>query len=108
MVQLMKVVEKCSPPRSVLEIFSDIAGCKWSLAVLKAIDSGYRRPGVLQKCIRGISTKVLNQRLAKLCRYHLVTKTVYPVIPPKVEYRLSSSGEKFIGLLRRIEKFRLS
>lgn len=103
----MKSLAKKTSKKSTLEIFGDIAGCKWSLAVLGAIDSGVYRPGILKRSIGGISTKVLNQRLTKLTRYSLITRKIFPVIPPKVEYRLSPSGRKFIGLLRKIEKVRL-
>lgn len=82
----------------------DIVGCKWSLTVLDAIRSGTNRPGELVRAIPGISTKVLNERLTKLVRYGILEKRTYPEVPPRVEYHWTPAGEKFVGLLDRIEE----
>lgn len=81
----------------------DIIGCKWSLAVLGLVRSGTRRPGAMEHSIEGLTAKVLNERLRKLMRYGILDKTVYPEIPPRVEYGLTPFGQHFIGLLDQID-----
>lgn len=98
-----KLQENFSSPPTVARIVEDIIGCKWSLAVLEAVRNGIVRPGMLQRSIKGISTKVLNERLAKMTRYGLVTKNV-PQVPLRVEYRLTGFGKKFVQLLDQIER----
>ena len=82
----------------------DIVGCKWSLAVIGALRAGVRRPGALEPRIEGISKKVLNERLAKLLRYGIVTKQVYAELPPRVEYHVTPFGERFCELLDGVEQ----
>jgi DNA-binding HxlR family transcriptional regulator len=89
---------------TVARMVEDIVGCKWSLAVLGAIAADIRRPGEIARTHEGLTTKVLNERLRKLMRFGIVEKTVLPVSPPHVEYRLTPFGRKFTGLLGEIER----
>lgn len=88
---------------SVSRMVEDIVGCKWSLSVLNAVRNNILRPGEIQRSIDGISTKVLNERFAKMIRYGILNKTIYPEVPPKVEYQLTTFGKKFIAILDDIE-----
>ena len=81
----------------------DVVGCKWSLAVLGAVRSGVQRPGALEHAIEGLSKKVLNERLSKLVRFGILEKQAYAELPPRVEYRFTPFGYKFVGLLDDIE-----
>jgi len=90
-----------SPP--VARMVEDIVGCKWSLAVIGAVRRGICRPGALEHSIDGLSKKVLNERLAKLVRYGILDKHSYAELPPRVEYSITSFGEKFCALLDGIE-----
>ncbi len=90
----------------VTAMFENCIGCKWTLHVLDQIRRGVRRPGALVRSKRGLTTKVLNERLAKLTRYGVLTKRAFAEIPPRVEYDLTPFGEKFVDLLDRIEDLR--
>jgi DNA-binding HxlR family transcriptional regulator len=81
-----------------------IVGCKWSLAVLASIRAGVNRPGAIARSHEGLSTKVLNERLAKMLKFGIVEKKVFPEIPPRVEYGLTAFGEKFAGILDKVEE----
>ncbi|MBL8318014.1 MAG: helix-turn-helix transcriptional regulator [Burkholderiaceae bacterium] len=87
----------------VARMVEDIVGCKWSLAVLGAVRSGVRRPGAMEHAIDGLSKKVLNERLSKLVRFGILEKQAYPELPPRVEYRFTPFGEKFLGVLDSID-----
>ncbi len=88
---------------SVARMVEDIVGCKWSLSVIKAVRNDIVRPGEIQKSIHGISTKVLNERFNKMMKYGVLEKTIYPEVPPRVEYQLTDFGRKFVALLDQID-----
>lgn len=76
---------------------------KWTLLVLEELeDHGVLRFTELARRVPGISQKMLTQTLRAMERDGLVDRTVHPVIPPKVEYRLTdlghSLGEAFCGV----------
>ncbi len=67
--------------------------------MLERVRSGVSRPGALEHSLPGLSTKVLNERLRKLQRYGIVSRTAYPEVPPRVEYALTPFGRKFVQVL---------
>lgn len=76
---------------------------KWTLLVLEELEEhGTCRFTQLAKLVPGISQKMLTQTLRAMERDGLVHRTVHPVVPPKVEYRLTalghSLGEAFCGV----------
>ncbi len=73
------------------EIFSDVAN-KWALLIIDALGSGTLRFSSLRNEVEGISHKMLTQNLRMLERYGLVDRTVYPTVPPRVEYTLTEPG----------------
>ncbi len=89
------------PP--VAGMVENIVGCKWSLAVLTLVRQGVHRPGAMEQAIDGLSAKVLNERLRKLVRYGILDKTSYAELPPRVEYRMTPFGQRFIAILDQIE-----
>jgi DNA-binding HxlR family transcriptional regulator len=88
---------------TVSRMVEDIVGCKWSLSVIQAVKSDIIRPGEIQRSIDGISTKVLNERFNKMLRYGILEKTIFPEVPPRVEYHLTEFGNKFIIILDQID-----
>ena len=85
-------------------LLEDVLGCRWTISVLRAVSSGVRRPGALERHIHGISAKVLGDRLKNFQRAGIFERVVFPEIPPRVEYRLTPFGKKFGKLLREVEK----
>jgi DNA-binding HxlR family transcriptional regulator len=81
-------------------------GCKWTLHVLGEIRKGVNRPGALVRTAPGLTTKVLNERLAKLVRFDILEKRVFPEIPPHVEYHFTPFGKRFIRVIDEIEKLK--
>jgi DNA-binding HxlR family transcriptional regulator len=98
-----RAMEKAADSTTVARKVEDIVGCKWSLAVLGAVRGGIVRPGAIEHSIDGLSKKVLNQRLAKLVRYGILSKTSWAEKPPRVEYALTPFGIRFCRLLDDIE-----
>ncbi len=74
----------------------NIIGDKWTLPVLYVLTQGTKRYSELQREIPGISKKMLTQTLRKLESDNILKRTVYPVVPPKTEYKLTAFGNKLI------------
>ena len=90
-------------PTDIRRIVEDVVGCKWTLHVLAQVRAGVNRPGRLVRTADGLTTKVLNERLAKLVRYGLLSKASYAEVPPRVEYRLTELGTRLNGVLDAID-----
>lgn len=93
---------KKSAPLPAARMVEDIVGCKWSLTVIDLVRRGVNRPGAMEHAVVGLTAKVLNERLRKLVRYGIVAKQSYPEVPPRVEYRLTEFGQRFVGVLDQI------
>jgi DNA-binding HxlR family transcriptional regulator len=89
--------------RRVDMLLEDVIGCRWTISVLRAVAKGVNRPGALERHIAGISTKVLSDRLRHFTRAGIFERVQYPEIPPRVEYRLTTFGKKFLRLLKEVE-----
>lgn len=88
--------EACCPACRVFDKFGD----KWSLLILLKLDqTGIMRFNELMKSIPNISQRMLTMSLRSLEELRLVSRTIYPEIPPRVEYRLTDLGK---GLLPHI------
>ena len=75
---------------------------KWSIPVIHSLARGTKRTGVLRRELGGVSQKMLTQTLRRLEKRGLVERVVFPVIPPRVEYRLSTLGESINEPLARL------
>jgi DNA-binding HxlR family transcriptional regulator len=71
-------------------------GDKWSLQVISQLGEGTLRFTELKRAIQGISQRMLTLTLRQLERDGLVQRTVYPTVPPKVEYTLSEFGRTIL------------
>lgn len=80
----------------------DIVGCKWSLCVLEMVGRGIVRPGEMQRSYRGLTAKVLNERLRKFVRFGILERRAWAEVPPRVEYHLTPFGRRFDRLLDHI------
>jgi DNA-binding HxlR family transcriptional regulator len=75
----------------------DRVGDKWSLLVIGLLGDGVRRFNEIRRGVDGISQRMLAVTLRGLERDGLVTRTVYPTVPPKVEYSLTVMGRTLLS-----------
>jgi DNA-binding HxlR family transcriptional regulator len=75
-------------------------GDKWSILVIATLDGGTRRFTDLRRQVEGISQRMLTLTLRQLERDGLVARTVYAVVPPKVEYELTELGRTLLESVR--------
>lgn len=92
--------------RAAYHRLEDVIGCKWSAGVVAAVGEGVHRPGELERYIPGVSKKILNERLRKLCQFGILRREEFEETLPHVEYHLTSAGEKFARILREIRELR--
>jgi DNA-binding HxlR family transcriptional regulator len=89
-------------PTSVSHMVEEVVGCKWSVTVLALITTGVSRPGAMQRRVRGLTAKVLNERLKKLLRFGIIERQMFAEVPPRVEYRLTTFGKRFNSVIGHI------
>jgi len=82
-------------PRQALALIAD----KWAVLIITTLAGGTHRYNALRREIAGVSQKMLTQSLRDLECNGLVSRTVYPDTPPRVEYRLTLLGETLIDAL---------
>lgn len=89
------VMAHACPTRQVVSRIGD----KWTLLVLFSLSQGTQRFSTLRNAVEGISQKMLTQTLRNLERDGIVSRRVYPVIPPKVEYSLTALGDSLARVI---------
>lgn len=87
--------------RTVTEILSRV-GDKWSVQVVVQLGDGPKRFNELRRIVSGISQRMLTLTLRGLERDGLVTRTVYPTIPPRVDYQLTGLGCSLLKTVRAL------
>ena len=83
------------PIRSVLDRLGD----RWTLLVLVELGKGTRRFSELRRAIPDISPRMLSMTVRRLEEDGMVTRKVFPTVPPKVEYTMTHLGESFVAAL---------
>ena len=85
-----------------LDLVGEVLYGKWKIRILWFIHQGHLRPSELQRKIPDVTRRVLNVQLKELEDHELVTKKIFPVLPPKVEYSLTDFGKTLIPLISAI------
>ena len=89
-----KTLPAC-PVETTLTLISD----KWKVLIIRDLLPGTKRFGELKKSIGSVSQKVLTTQLRQMEESGLLTRTVYPEVPPRVEYALTELGHSLEPVL---------
>ena len=81
--------------RAISEVLSRV-GDKWTVLVVETLGGGPKRFNELRKALGSISQRMLTLTLRALERDGLVTRTVFPTVPPRVEYELTKLGRSLL------------
>ena len=93
--------EKCD----ILDIW-DVLSRRWSLLILKNLSTkNVIRFNELKRSLKDISNTVLSDRLSELEREGLITKKIYPEVPLKVEYRLTTKAKDLESILTNLSRW---
>lgn len=82
-----------------------LIGSKWKLLILRNLLARPWRFNELKRDLTGISQKVLTDSLRSMEADGIITRTVYPEVPPRVEYALSELGESMRPVIRSMEEW---
>ena len=85
-----------------------LIGSKWKLLILRNLLVRPWRFNELRKGLDGISQKVLTDSLRSMEEDGIITRTVFPEVPPRVEYALSELGESVRPIIKAMEEYGLS
>lgn len=87
--------------------FLNKVGGKWKVLVIHGINMGYNRFSVLQKAIPFISKQMLVNQLKELEEDNIIGRTVFPEVPPRVEYHLTEYGKGLLPLIKVLQEWGL-
>ena len=90
-------------PACPVAITIRMIGSKWKLLIMRNLMSRPWRFNELKKDLEGISQKVLTDSLRSMEADGIITRTVYPEVPPRVEYALSELGESMRPIIKAME-----
>ena len=82
-----------------------LIGSKWKLLIMQNLLARPWRFNELKKNLEGISQKVLTDSLRSMENDGIITRTVYPEVPPRVEYALSDLGETMRPIMKAMEEW---
>ena len=82
-----------------VEVAMDTLSGKWKCLMIWHLNDGTKRYSELRRIVPGVSQKMLSQQLRELEGDGLLTKTVYPEVPPRVEYSLTDLGKSAFPIL---------
>jgi DNA-binding HxlR family transcriptional regulator len=83
----------------------DLIGSKWKLLIMRELLTGTKRFSEIHRALDGVSQKVLTQSLRKMEEDKIIIRTVYPEVPPKVEYALSDLGNSLRPIIDAMQSW---
>ena len=100
MASVGKELPAC-PVETTLTLISD----KWKVLILRDLMPGTKRFGELKKSLGSVSQKVLTAQLREMEQSGLLVRTVYPEVPPRVEYTLTELGQSLKPILDALQNW---
>lgn len=94
-----------SPTKCPIDITVQMLANKWTIAILRELLQGPKRPSDLERNLRGISAKTLSERLHDLQSWGLVLRQSHPEVPPRVEYSLTDMGRQLSIPMKSLREF---
>lgn len=99
------ITAAAADPIPVAAMVESIVGCKWSVGLLLLLADGCSRPSAMLRALSGLSAKVLNERLRKMLRFGIVSRSVLGDKPPfEVTYVITPFGRRFIGIIDEVRR----
>ena len=92
-------------PDCPVEVTLTLISNKWKILIIRDLLEGTKRFGELKKSVTNISQKVLTSNLREMEENNLLTRKVYPEVPPKVEYSLTEIGKSLSPLLDAMDQW---
>jgi DNA-binding HxlR family transcriptional regulator len=100
--ELCKVHTKLPQPPPEIEATLTVLSGKWKILILWQLIRRECRFNELRRAIKGVSQHMLTQQLRDLERHGIISRTVFPEVPPRVEYALTEHGESLKSVIRAL------
>ncbi len=78
---------------------------KWKILILRDLIDGAKRYNELTSSVKGIIAKILTKNLRELEKNGIITRKVYPVVPPKVEYSMTDKGNELKPIINLMHDY---
>jgi DNA-binding HxlR family transcriptional regulator len=91
--------------RNPVELALHVIGGRWKMPILWRLGKRTWRYNELRRELAGISHKMLTQQLRELEQHGLITRTVHPVVPPHVDYALTSLGRSTLPIIESLREW---
>ena len=98
-IQCQNQVLEIKKYNNPVEISLDIIGGKWKIPIIWLLKEDSKRYGELRKTLPKVTHKMLTQQLRELESDEIISRKVYPEVPPKVEYSLTLLGKSVIPVI---------
>ncbi len=99
----MSRVNNTDHNESPIDLVLHIVGSRWTIAIVREMAKGPKRPSELARILKSVSAKTLTQRLRDLEQWGLVTREAYQEIPPRVVYALTERGRDLLFVLEALK-----
>ena len=91
--------------RCVLQQILGVIGGKWAMSIIYALFTGTKRFSELERLVPRINTRMLVKELKNMEANGILTRKVYPTVPPTVEYTLTPKGERLEPIIHELHKW---
>jgi DNA-binding HxlR family transcriptional regulator len=88
-----------------MEAALSVISGKWKLKILNQLLNGSMRYSEINRKVNGITEKMLSQQLRELEEDNIITRKVYPEVPPRVEYSFTDMGKELVDIFYALEKW---
>jgi DNA-binding HxlR family transcriptional regulator len=88
-----------------IELTKEVLNGKWKSSLLYQLSLGVQRPSDLLRHIPTATRRVLNVQLNELEQHGIISKTIYPQLPPKVEYNLTDFGRTLLPIIEAMSNW---
>ena len=85
-----------------LDLVKEVLFGKWKIHLVYFISQGIQRPGELQRKIPGATRRVLSAQLNQLEAHGIISKEIFPELPPRVEYSLTELGQSVLPIVTKL------
>jgi DNA-binding HxlR family transcriptional regulator len=88
-----------------VELALDVIGGKWKMPILWRLNERLYRYNELRRGLGNVTDKMLTQQLREMEAHGLITRTIYPQVPPKVEYRITELGKTALPIIEALRRW---
>lgn len=86
-----------------VKIAMEVIGGKWKTYLLYELNKGTRRPSELHRLFEDASPRVINMQLKELEMHGMISKIIFPELPPHVEYSITEDGKSLMPIIYMLE-----